>query len=342
MNLITVGTNHNYSPIKFRERISFSKKALKDALGFLIDETGVDGAVIVSTCNRVEVYASCNCPERGIDKISDFLSTYHEIDKRVLAPYLYRHAGIEAFRHLAEVASGLDSQVLGETEILEQIRFFYKESMRMGFSDSFLEQLFNQALTIGRIVRLRTRISRGNASIGNLAITLVKSRVKDLKKKKALIIGMGEVSKGILQRLLKEGVDSILISNKTYDKALLFANSIGAVAVRFDRLKEELRQADIVISATSSPHTILKKEDLIDISKPILIIDLALPRDIDPRVKEISGVWLFDLDSLKSVTQENVAKRRIEAERARAIINEEVNKLWKDIIKSVPEPAPLH
>lgn len=342
MNLITVGTNHNYSPIKFRERISFSKKALKNALGFLIDETGVDGAVIVSTCNRVEVYASCNCPERGIDKISDFLSTYHEIDKGALAPYLYRYAGIEAFRHLAEVASGLDSQVLGETEILEQIRFFYKESMRMGFSDSFLEQLFNQALTIGRIIRLKTRISRGNASIGNLAITLVKSRVKDLKKKKALIIGMGEVSKGILQRLLKEGVDSILISNKTYDKALLLANSIGAVAVRFDKLKEELRQADIVISATSSPHTILKKEDLIDISKPILIIDLALPRDIDPRVKEISGVWLFDLDSLKSITQENAAKRRIEAERARVIINEEVNKLWKDIIKSVPEPAPLH
>ncbi len=347
--LIVTGTNHKYSPIEFRERIAFSKKRIAEALTFLKEYSSIKGAVILSTCNRVEIYADVEEPKTGLVRLEDFLTRYHEIEKDLAAPYLYRYIDKEAARHLFEVACGLDSQVLGETEILGQVRFFYEEAKGLGFTDSFIESIFNKAIKTGRFVRLETKISEGRVSIGNIAIELIRKEAKDLCKKKVLIIGVGKISKIVAKNLLKEGGDAIFVSNRTYDKARSLAESIGAKAVRFDRLKENLKAADIIISATSSPHMILKKEDVLDaishqlstINYKLLIIDLALPRDVDPRVRDIKGVRLFNLDDLRLIAGENIAKREIEARRVRAIIDREVDKLWKELTGSELEPAPL-
>lgn len=331
MNIIAIGANHKTSPIGLRERISFSKKRLKDAFIFLKDRAKISGAVILSTCNRVEVYASCVETAIGLDNLEDFLYIYHEIDKTRLRPYLYRYSGEEAVKHLFYVASGLDSQVLGETEVLGQVKYFYNEASANSFTDCVIDEIFTKAIETGRIVRLKTKISRGNVSIASVAMNLIKREVKELCNKRVLVIGLGEVSERVVKFLSKEGVHAILVSNRTYQKAKKIAKSIGGSAVRFDYLKENLIQADVVISATSSPHTIIKKDDLIDIVKPILVIDLALPRDVDRTAKEIKGVRLFDLDDLQAVVEENIERRRIEAEKAAAIINKEVEKLWPQI-----------
>lgn len=342
MNLIVAGTNHKYSPIELREKISFSRRRLKDALTFLGEEFGLKSAVIVSTCNRVELYAACKDAQDGLNKIEDFLSIYHEIDRNALAPHLYRYSGSDALRHLFEVASGLDSQVLGETQVMGQVRYFYEEAKRYSYTDDLLDGAFNTAIEVGKRARLETRISEGHVSIGSAAITLIKEKAKNLRDKKVLIIGLGKISNLVIKYLSEEKANSIIVSNRTYDTAVKIAESIGGRAIRFKGLKENLKDVDIIISATASPHVILKKEDIIKIANGgLLIIDLALPRDVDPDVKDIEGVRLFNLDDLESVVEKNIEKRKLEAVRAKAIVEEEVKRLWERLIESEREQVRL-
>lgn len=332
MNLIVVGTNHKYSPIELRERISFPKKRLNDALLFLREQVNFSGQVILSTCNRVEIYASSKFAHFGISCIEDFFSIYHEINKERLTPYLYRYINEEAINHLFRVSCGLDSQVLGETQILGQLNFFYKETKRFGFTDRLIDTVFNKTIEIGKLVRVQTKVSSGNISIGSVAINLIKREFAEFTEKKLLLIGAGETSELVSRYLLKENINTLFVTNRTHKKAKKIAKSIGAKPLRFDRLKEILKSVDIVISATASPHVILRKEDLVNINKPLLILDLAVPRDIDPGVREIKGVRLFDLDDLNSVIEENISKRKIEAKKVSDIIDREVNRLWKESI----------
>lgn len=341
MSFIAVGTNHKYSPIGIRERISFSKKRLKESLVFLTQQTSFRGVVILSTCNRVEVYADCKNPDYGFSQIEDFLATYHEITKDRLTPYLYKYTDKEAINHLFNVASGLDSQVLGETQILGQVRFFYEEAKRFRLTDSLIDGVFNKAIEIGRTVRIKTKVSSGNISIGSIAINLIKKEVGELSGKKILLIGVGEVSELILRYLKQEKIRSVFVSNRTYERAVELARSIGGRIVRFERLEEELKEADIIISATSSPHTIIKKEYLMDLEKPLFIVDLALPRDVDPDVKYIKGVRLFCLDDLGFILENNLEKRIQEIPKVLEIIAQEVENLWNRLIELEPERALL-
>ncbi|MBI5143572.1 MAG: glutamyl-tRNA reductase, partial [Candidatus Omnitrophica bacterium] len=287
--------------------------------------------------------------EEGLKKTETFLSTYHEIDKDILAPYLYRYVGEDALSHLFKVASGLDSQVLGETQVLGQVRQFYEEAKRYGYTDDLLDGAFNAAIEVGKLVRVKTKISEGRVSIGNVATALIKKEIKELRYKKVLIIGLGKISNLVIKYLAEEGLRAIIVSNRTYEKAVKMAESICGRAIRFNKLKKYLKDADIVISATSSPHVILKKEDILEalsfkpkaLSQKLLIIDLALPRDIDPNVKNIEGVRLFNLDDLKSVVGKNIEKRNLEAVRAGIIIEQEVKRLWGRFIESERERVPL-
>jgi glutamyl-tRNA reductase len=337
--LIMVGTNHNSSPIELRERIAFPKRRLENALSFLMGYTGAEGVVILTTCNRVELYASCQDGRKAIENLEEYLSIYHEIDKKRLAPYLYRYTGGEAIAHIFEVASGLDSQILGENEILGQVRFFYEEAKRFSFTDVLIDEVFRRAIEVGRRVRLETDISAGNVSLAGVAMNLAKRESGGLADKKILVIGAGKISEAVIRNLADEGAKAVLVSNRTYENAFTLAGRLGISSMGFDGLKAALKDADIIISATSSPHTILKKEDLAGLGKKLLIIDLALPRDIDPRAREIEGVRLFDLDDLKPEMEESLKARKAGSDRARIIIEEETKRLCKEFTGSEREEA---
>lgn len=339
MNFILVGTNFKYSPIAFRERIAFSKNSVRRALPLLLEGGPLNGVIILSTCNRVEICASCEDSKHALDRIYGFLSQYHEIDMSEIAPYLYSYINRDAARHLFRVTSGLDSQVLGEAQILGQVGFFFEEAKALGTADIFLEKVFDKAIGTTRKISAHTYISKNSLSIADIALNLIKREAGDLKNKKALVIGLGKISEIVARRLSAEGVSSVFVSNRTYEKARELAETIGARAVRFDKLKENLNNADIIISATSSPHVVIKKEDLININRPILIIDLALPRDVEPAVAEIKGVELFNLDDLGPIKDEGMEG---EIEKADLIIDKELDMLWKELIGSERELAPSH
>jgi glutamyl-tRNA reductase len=341
MNLILVGTNHRYSPIELRERISFSQKRLKDALNFLSQRRILKAAVILSTCNRIEVYASTEKPEEGIREIEEFISRYHEIDKKRFLPYFYRYTDKGALRHLYSVASGLDSLILGETQILSQVKSSFAEAEQVDFVDGFLRELFIQAATIAKKIHRETKLSEGKVSVGSVAIDFIKQRLGSISDKNFLIIGLGKVTELLLQYLKKENPNVVFVSNRTFDRAGKLAGRIGAEAIRFADLKEALKKADVVISATASPHFVIKKETLQEvIGKGLLIIDLALPRDVQPGVKELSAIELFNLEDLEVVIKENKAKKAEQTEKAKQIIDIEIERLCK-LIKSEQEPALL-
>lgn len=342
MNLIVVGTNHKYSPVELRERLSFSKKRLKDAL-FLLKERGtLKGGVILSTCNRVEIYANATLADSGIKEIKGFFSGYHEIDSQVLSPYLYIYRERDALRHLMSVTSGIDSLILGETQILRQVRSSFLESEKIGFVDTPLREAFYFAMSLAKKAHSITGISEGKTSVGSVAIDFIKERVKTLSDKNILIIGVGKVTELVLKYLKKEGLKVTFVSNRTFDKAAKLASQINARAVRFDRLSEHLKTSDIVITATASRHPIIRKETIeISVKRKLLIIDLALPRDVDPGVRDIENVDLFGLEDLHTVIKRNMIKKSHEAEKVRKIIDIEAEILWAKITKSEQEPALL-
>lgn len=329
MAFLVIGTNHNYSSIGLRERLSFSKKSLEGAFSFLKETKALKEWVILSTCNRVEIYASTDMPDSEISSILDFISMYHEIDKKELLPYLYIYKERDAVRHLFRVAAGLDSLILGELQILGQVKASFYESEKVGFVEDLLREVFYSAASTAKRIHTETNVSRGKVSIGSVAIDFIKEKIGDLVGKTILVIGVGKVTELVLKYLKKEGRGVVFISNRTFEKARDLACKIGARAVRFDNLRESLQKADIVITATRSPHFIIKKETLGP--RELLIVDLALPRDVDPRVREIGGVELFGLEDLGAVIQKNRDRRKIEAEKAEGIIQEEVERLWQKL-----------
>jgi len=342
LSLIMVGTNHNHSPVEFRERVYFSKKSSRDSLDFLKERGILKGAVILSTCNRVEIYASAPEPERGIEEIKDFISGFHEMGINKFSPYLYIYKGMDAARHLFSVACGLDSLVLGETQILEQVKAALIESENAGFIDSPLKGIFDSAASFADSVHQDNKIFSGDISIGSIVVSFLKERFGRLEGKNILIIGTGKVTELVVRHLEKESPKVILIANRTFEKARALASRINARAVKFNELKSFLAKADIIITATRSPYFIIKKEMLEGIAgNEVLILDFALPRDVDPQVRGIKNVELFYLEDLKDVIERSVSGRLLQAEGLREMIGIEIRKLCKEYIESEPEPALL-
>jgi len=338
--LILVGTNHKYSPLELRERISFLKRHLPQALLLLKQNTGFSGVVIISTCNRVEIYANYDKAEVGFLKIEEFLSRYHEIEKIRLSPYLYRYKDKEALRHLFSVACGLDSQILGENEILNQINFFYEQAKLYGFTDFFMDRIFASAIEIGKLARLKTKIAQGSVSIGSITVKLIRKEIGDIAQKNILLVGAGKVQELVLKYLKKENPRIVFVSNRTYKNAVKLAEEFGIEVVRFESLKRKIKEVDVIITATDSPHTIIRKEDLIDYKKPLLLIDLSIPRDIEPKIKELKGIKLFCLDDLNTLIEENLAERKKQIPYVEKIIEEAIENLWKELIELAPEKVP--
>lgn len=342
MNFIVLGTNHKFSPIEIREKLYFSRKQLGGLLVNLLSYQGIKASVILSTCNRVEFYAVSEDIENGASTLKNYLSSYHSQELKIIEPYIYTYIGKEAILHLFNVAAGLDSQIIGENQILEQVRFFFGQAKLVEATNCLLDKIFNQAIKTSLKVRQETNISIGNISTASIALDFIKTRFGSLTDKKILIIGLGKISQLLIDCLKKEKVNAVFITNRNFEKAKELAKQIKAHVVRFDQLKEKLQDADIVISATASPHLILKKEDLLGIKKSLLIIDLALPRDVDPEAKNIENVSLFSLGDFDFLIEKSLNVRKQSIPTATELIKKEVEDLCSVInLEWEREKAPL-
>ncbi len=327
MTLLSLGINHQTAPIDIREKIAFSPEQLVGALHELQKLPAVNESVIVSTCNRTEIY--CDAVDDSRHAISDWLSGFHQMADNALSPYLYQHANHEVARHLFRVASGLDSMVLGEPQILGQLKTSYDHARTGNSVNSILDRLFQHSFSVAKRVRTDTEIGSHPVSVAFSAVNLSKQIFGDLSQQRALLIGAGETIELVARHLKSQGIKSIVIANRSLDKAQMLAKSLGATATSISSVPEQLVSADIVISSTASQLPILGKgatEAALKLRRrrPIFMVDLAVPRDIESQVGDLEDIYLYTVDDLRNVVDENMRNRELAATAAQEIINLEV------------------
>src|SRR5512145_1705116 len=282
MDIILLGLNHKTAPVHIRERVAFPEKSIHEPLRALHGAPGVRETMILSTCNRVEIAAVVDGREPGAAAVRAFVARHHEVPEAELAPHLYLHAGADAVRHLFRVASSLDSLVVGEPQILGQVKDAYQYAREAGAIGAVLDRLLKKALSVAKLVRTETEISRSAVSISFAAVELAKKIFGDIEGRTAMIVGAGEMGELALKHLVNSGVREVLVANRTFEKAVDLAKEFGGEAVRFEELFEHLVIADIVVSSTGAPHFIIRPEDVKRLmgrrkQRPIFFIDIAVP-----------------------------------------------------------------
>jgi glutamyl-tRNA reductase len=328
MALLSLGINHLTAPVDIREKVAFAPEQMQRALVELQEIPAVNESVIVSTCNRTEIYcdASSDCSEM----ITHWLTAHHGINDDGLSPYIYRHSDQEVARHLFRVASGLDSMVLGEPQILGQLKESYDRARGGNAVNAILDRLFQHSFSVAKRVRTDTEIGSNPVSVAFAAVNLSKQIFGNLDKLHALLIGAGETIELVSRHLRSQQIGSMTIANRSIERARALAEQIGAEAVPINAVPEQLSRADIVISSTAAQLPILGKgatESALKQRKrrPIFMVDLAVPRDIEPEVGEMQDIYLYTVDDLKSVVDENLRGRELAAEAAQEIVDLEVN-----------------
>ncbi len=330
MEILVVGLSHKTAPIELRERLNVPEQELPKPLEMMGEAADLVERMLVATCNRVEVYAVTEgAIPKAAEAITDCLSAYRNVAKTEFLDKLYVHTGAEAVRHVFRVASSLDSMVVGEPQILGQVKAAYSVAQAREATGIILNNLMEQAFHVAKRVRSETAIASSAVSVSSAAVELARKIFGDLTGRSVLILGAGEMAELALRHLLDDGVRSVLVANRSYDRAVALARQFEGRAVTFESFRQEMVGADIVISATSAPHVILKKEDMQAViqqrrHRPIFLIDIADPRDIDPTCNEVDNVYLYNIDHLQSVVEANLKERRREAERAEPIIEREV------------------
>ena len=333
MHVVVVGLSHHSSPVMVREKFAFSEPKIPAALQS-IRETGVaDEAVILSTCNRVEVYAATTLePRQAFAELQEFLVRIHDY-RDPITDELYKFAEPDSLEHLFKVASGLDSMVLGETEILGQLKKAYELALQHQHTGSRLNKAFQRAFNVAKHIRTETNIQRGSISVASVAVELAEKIFDSLNERQVMVIGAGETSEKAARALLSRGAHSVIVSNRSHDRAVALAAELGGRAVQFEDWSREFVNIDIVISSTSAPHYILDRarlEPLMKLRKnrPLLLIDIAVPRDIDPDVNFLDDVYLYNIDDLQNIAADYLRQRREEIARCEAIIREKARGLF--------------
>jgi len=343
MELLVIGLNHNTASIAIRECLAFPEDILEDALSKIHTLSSVKENIIVSTCNRVEVYIATRETEKAIYDLKNFLSQFHGISLKEFEKSLYAHVGEEAVRHIFRVVSSLDSMVLGEPQILGQIKNAYDISQQTKTSGLILHRLLHRAFHVAKRVRTETKIAISAVSISSVAVELAERIFGTLKKKTVLLIGAGEMSELAARHLVSAGIEKILVTNRTYERALALAQGFRGEAIPFEEMGQGLKKIDIVISATNSPQYLIGHDQITKTmkdrrQKPIFFIDIADPRDIEPRVGDIENVYLYNIDDLQKVARENIKDREKEAQKAETIVQGEVVKFvnWYQSLEVTP------
>ncbi len=340
MNILCAGINHRVASVELREKFAVGSHELVDTLGSLRASGGVNAAVVVSTCNRVEFYAASVCPIRAMDALRDFLAR----KTGGLEAPLYTHESPGSVRHLFRVVSGLDSMVVGETEILGQIKQAYAAATDCGATNRHINKLFQHAFRVAKQVRSETRITRGATSVGAVAVELAERIFGDLSGRKVMILGAGETSEKTARSLVSRGVRTVIVANRTFDRAAELANQIGGLAVHFDHWHHAFDDVDILICSTAAPHPIVTRDKLEPIlrqrgGRPLFVIDLAVPRDAEAAINELEDVYLYDIDSLEEIVRQTLEVRRAEIVRCEQLIDHHV----KDFVtwmRTHPESIP--
>ena len=332
MNVVVIGLSHHSSPVELRERFAFAEAKIPDALKSLRDSGIAGEAVILSTCNRVEIYAATPVePAKAFAELKEFLVSHHAYEDS-LNDVLYTFGEPQSLHHLFKVACGLDSMVLGETEILGQLKTAYDLALKHGHTGARLNKAFQRAFHVAKHVRTHTNIQRGSVSVSSVAVELAEKIFNSLGDREVLVIGAGDTSEKTARALLSRGARSIIVANRSFDRAQALAGELGGRAVPFDDWAGEFEKIDIVISSTSAPHHILDRVKLEPLMKarrqrPLLLIDIAVPRDIDPEVNLLENVYLYNVDDLQGIADDYLKLRQEEIARCEAIIAEKVKAL---------------
>jgi glutamyl-tRNA reductase len=331
MSIVLIGVNHKTAPIEVRERLAFSDAACAESLRALVDGDIVREGLIVSTCNRVEILSTTTIENlaSGTARITQFLDSDRQLPPGFVGEHLYSHTDEDAVRHLFRVASSLDSMVVGEPQVLGQVRHAYSLALEAGTTGRVLNRLVHHTFRVAKRVRSETGIAANAVSISYMAVELGKKIFDSLKDHSVLLIGAGEMAELSARHLLNAGASRIRIANRTYDAAERLANEFGGEAVPMDDLAMKLAEADIVICSTASPDFVIteamtRKAREKRRNRPMCMIDISVPRNIDPRVSKVPNVFVFDIDDLESVISSNIREREREAERAELIVQSEV------------------
>lgn len=330
MNLIVVGLSHKTAPIEMRERLAFSEKHLGEALENMLRLPGICEGLILSTCNRVEIYAKVEDTSAGDQTIRRFIAGYHKLSPEEFTSHLYTHIDKAAVCHAFRVAGSLDSMIVGEPQILGQLKDAYQLAQNCAATGVLLNNLFPRAFGVAKKVRTETGISQNAVSVSFAAVELAKKIFGNLQDKVAMVIGAGEMSELVAQHLISNGVSDIFVTNRTYARAEKMAEKFSGRAIKYDSLLDEMYKADIIISSTGAPHIVIHHQHALNAiqarkQRPIFFIDIAVPRDIDPKINQIDNVYLYDIDDLQSVVKSNIRERQKEAKLAEDMISREVS-----------------
>ncbi len=343
MELFVIGLNHKTASIEIRERLAFQESQIAEALCQARSLPSMKEGLILSTCNRVEIYGAARETEKAIIDLKNFLSQFHGLSLNEFEKNLYLLIGEEAVKHIFRVASSLDSMVVGEPQILGQIKSAYNVAAESNASGLILHRLMHRAFHVAKRVRTETKIGNSGVSVSFVAVELAKKIFGSLEKKTVLLIGAGEMCELAARHLISGGVEKVLVTNRTYERAVAMAQEFMGEPIPFEEIGQALKRVDIVISSTGSPQYLLRHDQIAKVirerkQKPIFFIDIAVPRDIEPTVNDIENVYLYDLDDLQEVVNANIQDREKEAQKAEAIVQGEVIKFvnWYQSLEVTP------
>ncbi len=334
MNIIVIGLSHRTATVEIREKVAFSPSLIEKPLHDLIALDDIVEGVIVSTCNRVEIYATTRDIAGGISRIKRFMADHHCIPLETLEPYLYSYHSEAAIRHVFRVASSLDSMIVGEPQILGQIKTSYGYAAEYKSSGIILNRFLHKAFSVAKRVRTETKIASSAVSVAFAAVELAKKILGELTDKTVMLVGAGEMCELAAKHFLNSGAKGVMVTNRTFERAERLADEFGGESIRFEELFQHLHRADIVLSSTGAPHIIIGPKEVEEVIKrrkfrPMFFIDIAVPRDIDQKVDDIENAYLFTVDDLQEIVQANLAQRSLEAEKAEEIIDQEIGQFYK-------------
>jgi len=343
MNIVVIGLNHKTAPVEVREKLSFPEAVLPDALCCLGRLEAVNENIILSTCNRVETYATVKDVDHGIDWIKRFFLEYHSLSGDKYMESLYAYHGREAVRHIFRVAASLDSMVVGEPQILGQMKDAFEHALDHKTTGLVLNRLMKKTISVAKRIRTETKIAESAVSISFAAVELARKIFGSLDGKSVMLAGAGEMAELAAKHLVNNGVKSVIVANRTYERAVDLAKEFDGRAVKYEDLVSEMVHADILIASTGATQYIVSQKDMARVIKerknrPVFLIDIAVPRNLDPEINKIDNVYLYDIDDLQSVVESNIKERQKEAELAEDIISEEIDTFmsWFRSIDVVP------
>jgi glutamyl-tRNA reductase len=343
MKVFVAGLNHNTADIELREKVAFNGSKLDEGLIRLKELPDVQEVIILSTCNRVELYANVKDTVKASESIKTFLSEFHGIDRALLNKALYTYDDVNAVRHIFRVSSSLDSMVIGEPQILGQVKEAFELALEKKATGILLNRLMKKAISVAKRVRSETRIAENAVSISFAAVELAKKIFTDLSEKVFMLLGAGEMAELAARHLMSSGVKEVVVANRRYERACELAEEFHGRPVRLDDFLREMVHSDIVICSTGAPHYILLKDQMQKVmkdrkQKPVFIIDISVPRNIDPGINDLDNVYLYNIDDLQGIVDANMFERKREAEKAEMIIEEEIETFfqWQSSLDSVP------